>query len=156
MFANDHTVQREQAALLSDSDVSRNILLTHKNLRDPPLVLIISAKMFREQQNDRFCRNKAAKLLTGENLAFSNSKNGILSRVAYENKQIVVPKALQLRALNLCHYAKPSVHHGDIRLDYFLRRYFYWPSMFVDCYTKVQNFFTGAETVSTFAGTISP
>lgn len=81
-FPDDHTVQREQAAILFDSDVYNHIPITHEGLRNPPLVPINSAKMLRDQQNDRFCRDIIARLHTGKGLAFSKSVDGKSFQVA--------------------------------------------------------------------------
>lgn len=100
-FPYDHTREREQITLLSDQYVSDYILLTNENLRNPPLLPFTSVKMPKEHRQTHFYCAIVAKLHSREDLAHSNSKYGISFRVKNEDKQIVVPEALQVRVLHL-------------------------------------------------------
>lgn len=54
---DENTIQWDQTALLSNSDVSDYILLTRKEQNNPQLVHMTSAGMLVKQGNDRFCRD---------------------------------------------------------------------------------------------------
>lgn len=69
-YPEDNTLDGEQAAFVSDSDVLDYILLIHEDMKAPPLVLITSAEMLRVQQNDRFCCDIVTSLHTYEDLEF--------------------------------------------------------------------------------------
>lgn len=104
------TTKREHFALFSISDVTEYVLFTKENLQDPSLKTITASKFLKEQRKDR-CRQKiVARLHTGKNLALWKSKEGILLRTLFRNKQIVVFWELQTRLLHLCYYVKLSGH----------------------------------------------
>lgn len=144
-FTDDHGAKRYQLALLSDLDVSNNVLLRHEDLQDPPLVPIFSTGMPREQQNNHFCRDIVARLHVGEDLAFSKCEEATSFFKAYGDEQIVVTMAPQTRILHLCRYAKLSGHPSERRLYHFLRHSFSWPSVSVNCYITLRNFVTCAR-----------
>ncbi|CDF36773.1 unnamed protein product [Chondrus crispus] len=64
---------------------------------------------------------------------------GTLCRTAAEFVQVVIPQSLRDRILGLSHYAKLAGHPGDRKLYKTLRRYFYWPTMALDCYAAAKN-----------------
>ncbi|CDF38075.1 unnamed protein product [Chondrus crispus] len=64
---------------------------------------------------------------------------GTLCRTAVEFVQVVIPQSLRDRVLGLSHYAKLAGHPGGRKLYKTLRRYFYWPTMALDCYAVAKN-----------------
>lgn len=83
---------------------------------------ISSVDMFNELQIVRFCCDKVARLHIGIKLAFLKCEDRILFRVAYENEEILVLKALPTKVLHLCHCVNPSRHYGRKKLYHFLPR----------------------------------
>lgn len=99
-------------------------------------------KCSESNKTKHFSRDIVARLHTGVNLPFSKSEESTLFRMAYEGKQINLPKILQRRVLHLRQYKKPSRHLGGRRLYHFLRGSFYWSSMCSDWYKTVRTCFT--------------
>ncbi|CDF38384.1 unnamed protein product [Chondrus crispus] len=62
-----------------------------------------------------------------------------LCRTAAEFVQVVIPQSLRDGVLGLSHYAKLAGHPGGRELYKTLRRYFYWPTMALDCYAVAKN-----------------
>lgn len=106
-------------------------------MQDSPLVPITTAKMLREQQIDRFCSSTVTRLPSNKHLAFSQTEEDILFRLAYEAAQAVAHKALQTTALHHLYYTKTIGHPRHRRLYHFLRRSFYWPFNSIACYATV-------------------
>lgn len=55
-----------------------------------------------------------------------------------DQHQIVVPKSLQPRLLNMAHRSTVAGHAGGGRMYRTLRRHYYWPEMAIDCYNIVR------------------
>ncbi|CDF36419.1 unnamed protein product [Chondrus crispus] len=53
--------------------------------------------------------------------------------------QVVIPQSLTDRVLGVSHYAKLAGHSGGRKLYKTLRRYFYWPTLALDCYAVAKN-----------------
>lgn len=80
------TQKKGPVALLSDSDVLDHLVRIYKDLYDSPTAPTLSTKSLREQQNDRFWSDFVARLNTGENMAFSKSKEAIFFRIKFRDK----------------------------------------------------------------------
>lgn len=93
-YPDEAKLTQEQITLMSNSDVSDRVLLSHGDSQSPPLVPTTIDVLLRKQQADHFCRDLIAMLQNGEDMSFSQSENSILICLAYCDEQADVPKAL--------------------------------------------------------------
>ncbi|CDF36784.1 unnamed protein product [Chondrus crispus] len=98
--------------------------------------------LIREQAVDPFCNRIKEEMDAGKVRTFSMETEefeGTLCRTAAEFAQVVIPQSLRDRVLSLSHYAKLAGRPGGRKLYKTLRRYFYWPTMALDCYAVAKN-----------------
>ncbi len=112
---------------------------------EPEAVPITRSELLREQEKDEFCRPIRARLRKGEKASFADNEMRFLCRYAVNREQLVLPLSLQNRGLWRSHYNKLTSHPGGRRLLCYLIRYFYWPSMSLDCYSTAINCATRAK-----------
>ena len=96
-------------------------------------------ELVRSQASDTFCQSIRSRLNGWEEVLFADGDRGYLIRRVEANEQIVIPQELRTRVLHISHFAKVSGHLGGRKLYNGLRRFFYWPSMSVDCYATAKN-----------------
>ncbi|CDF32470.1 unnamed protein product [Chondrus crispus] len=99
-------------------------------------------ELIREQAVDPFCNCIKEEMDAGKVRTFSmetEELEGTLCRTAAEFVQVVIPQSVRDRVLGLSHYAKLAGHPGGRKLYKTLRRYFYWPTMALDCYAVAKN-----------------
>ena len=95
-----------------------------------------------EQAVDPFCSRIKEDMDAGKTRRFTTEAEkfeGALCRTAAEFVQVVTPQSLRDRVLGLSHYAKLAGQPGGRKLYNTLRRYFYWPTMALDCYAVAKN-----------------
>ena len=116
---------------------------TLSSLKEPSLDVMITpitmVEILYAQLNHRFRSNTFIRLNEGEGLAFEIDDNGLLVRTVNPDSQIVVTHSHKKRALMLKYRPKQAAHLGGRKLYNRLKRHFYWPALFVDCYVTVRN-----------------
>ena len=99
-------------------------------------------ELIREKAVDPFCSRIKEEMDAGKARTFTTEAEeleGTLCRTAAEFVQVVIPQSLRDRILGLSHYPKLAGHPGGRKLYKTLRRYFYWPTMALDCYAVAKN-----------------
>ena len=99
-------------------------------------------ELIHEQAVDPFCSRIKEETDAGKLRTFTTEAEefeGTLCRNAAEFVQVIIPQSLRYPALGLSHYAKLAGHPGGRKLYKTLRRYFYWPTMALDCYAVAKN-----------------
>ena len=120
---------REEATIIN--------LLRRDEQRSP----ISVEEMLTEQAVDRYCQHMFRKVTDQPGSQFAYDQHGVLMRRAAldGSLQIVVPRTLRRRLLELAHHAPITAHPGRSKMYQTLRRDFYWPSMSVDIHNVVED-----------------
>jgi len=131
----------EDLALLDEKHSYMDLFLAAKEAPLPePVVPISLEELLREQLNDPFCQKMRLQIDSGETTVFLDDvRTGALTRIACAYDQVVVPKKLRARILNMAHYSTAASHPGGKKMYRSLMRAYYWPSMTVDTYNTVRN-----------------
>ena len=107
---------------------------------EPMLTALTPEDIVRSQNNDPFCIAQKQRIDRKQRTRFYVDAYGQLTRKSPDNfTQIVVPKELQLKVLQLAHHSRVAGHPGGSRLYSTLRRNFYWRTMSIDCYNTVRS-----------------
>jgi len=75
---------------------------------------------------------------------FRNQHLDLYRRTPYGN-QLVIPKSLRERVLTLEHHATVAAHPGMNRMNYTMRKAYYWPSIVTDIHTTITKCTTCAQ-----------
>ena len=137
-----HTVCQHDAELFSpEYDPVDDLLTIEAEPFIPDLAPIMPIELRRAQESDFELRSLRSRLERGvdNRLPYALDDDGLIYRSADGHKQLLIPRSLQPRVLQLSHYAKMAGHPGGRRLYHFLKRNFYWPSMSLDCYGVSRN-----------------
>ena len=112
-------------------------LLRRDELRTPVSV----EEMVAEQAADKYCQHAFREVADRPDTQFAFDQHGVLVRRAAldGSLQIVVPRTLRRRLLELAHHAPITAHPGRSKMYQTLRRDFYWPSMSVDIHNVVED-----------------
>jgi hypothetical protein len=106
--------------------------------KDPnlkPLIKWLEADI--EPGNELFLMSKAAKSLWINKELFTLDEHGVLWKTEDSNKVLVLPDAMQVEAMALCHDIPAAGHQGVVRTLGRLKERFYWYSMTVDIHNYV-------------------
>ena len=113
---------------------------------DLPAPLTIE-EIAEEQRVDDFCQTVLARQSESRDSAFFEDHHGVLRRrhpFDPDIVQVVVPRTLQARLLQLCHNPTIAGHPGQNRMYYALRREYYWPHLAADVAATVRGCWTCA------------
>ena len=75
---------------------------------------------------------------------FRGDHHALYCRTPYGN-QSVIPKPLRERVLTLEHHATVATHPGMNRINYTMRKAYYWPLMITDTHTTITRCTTCAQ-----------
>jgi len=130
----------EDDALLDEKYSYMDLFLAAQEAPLPePVTPISLEELLREQLNDPLCQKLRARLDKGEGIAYLDDiRTGVLTRIACAHDQVVVPKKLRARILNMAHHSRAASHPGGKKMYRSLQRAYYWPSMAVDAYVTVK------------------
>ena len=108
---------------------------------DTPLP-ISQRELLMAQAEDPYCCSVLDRRNKRLGTVFFVDRYGVLRREDPHDparSQIVVPKTLRARVLNMAHHSPLAGHPGQTRMYYTLRQFYYWPSMAADVYNTVRN-----------------
>ena len=93
------------------------------------------------QRHDDFCQTVLSRQSRNTDSAFYEDEYGLLRRLhptINDIDQIVLPKTLRPRVLDLAHYSKLAGHPGQTQMYHHVRSTYYWPQMAADIYRTVR------------------
>ncbi|CDF38002.1 unnamed protein product [Chondrus crispus] len=103
--------------------------------QDDLLAPLTLEEIAEEQRVDDFCQTVLARQSESRDSAFFEDHHGMLKRrhpLDPDLVQIVVPRTLQARLLQLCHAPTIAGHPGQNRMYFALCREYYWPHLAAD------------------------
>ena len=144
-FADDYSSKEDEDAKMDYVHSDALLALEFEELEPTLLVPITLEELVRSQASETFCQIVRLGINVGEEVPFADDGRGFLIRCVGTNEQIDIPQELRMRGLRIWHFGKLSGHPGGRKLYNGLRRFFYWPSMSVDCYATAKNCVTCAK-----------
>jgi len=97
------------------------------------------------QLTDDFCVEMSTRVERGTAKAFFRDEHHALYRRASYGNQLVIPKSLRERVLNLENHATVASQPGMNRVYYTMRKAYYWPSMVTDIHLTITKCTTWAQ-----------
>jgi len=97
------------------------------------------------QQTDDYCVEMTKRVERGTAKAFFLNEHHALYRRTLYGNQLVIPKSLRDRVLTLAHHATVAAHPGMNRMNYTMRKAYYWPSMVTDIHSTITKCTTCAQ-----------